>query len=184
MGSVRQGSKGTHRKKRSCIMTSSNGDIFLVTGPLCGEFTNERWHRPVARSIGRFVWCATEQTVKQTAEIPAIWDAMAIIVTSLYWELNMCLYPLGSHKANGRKYFKIFLLQEYSNFEIDCLRRIQLHPVRSPLMVFPIAWFYTILLSTDIVHEGVDMLCPAILFVFARYVIITLACITTISEGV
>ena len=30
---------------RSCIsmMTSSNGDIFRVTGPLCGEFIDHRW---------------------------------------------------------------------------------------------------------------------------------------------
>ena len=26
-----------------CIMTSSNGNIFRVTGPLCGEFTGHRW---------------------------------------------------------------------------------------------------------------------------------------------
>ena len=26
-----------------CMMTSSNGNIFRVTGPLCGEFTGHRW---------------------------------------------------------------------------------------------------------------------------------------------
>ena len=26
-----------------CLMTSSNGNIFRVTGPLCGEFTGHRW---------------------------------------------------------------------------------------------------------------------------------------------
>ena len=26
-----------------CVKTSSNGDIFRVTGPLCGEFTGYRW---------------------------------------------------------------------------------------------------------------------------------------------
>ena len=34
-------------------MTSSNGHIFRVTGPLCGEFTGDRWipaQRPVTRS--------------------------------------------------------------------------------------------------------------------------------------
>ena len=25
------------------MMTSSNGNIFRVTGPLCGEFTSHRW---------------------------------------------------------------------------------------------------------------------------------------------
>ena len=35
-----------------CIMTSSNGNIFHVTGPLCGEFTSEfPTQRPVMRSF-------------------------------------------------------------------------------------------------------------------------------------
>ena len=29
-----------------CMMTSSNGNIFRVTGPLCGEFTGLRWIPP------------------------------------------------------------------------------------------------------------------------------------------
>ena len=43
-------------------MTSSNGNIFRVTGPLCGEFTGHRWipaQMPVARSFDFFsinVW--------------------------------------------------------------------------------------------------------------------------------
>ena len=29
------------------MMTSSNGNIFRVTGPLCGEFTGNRWIPPI-----------------------------------------------------------------------------------------------------------------------------------------
>ena len=40
------------------MMTSSNGNIFRVTGPLCGEFTGDRWiprtQRPVTRSFDVF----------------------------------------------------------------------------------------------------------------------------------
>ena len=40
------------------MMTSSNGNIFRVTGPLCGEFTGPRWipraKRPVTRSFDVF----------------------------------------------------------------------------------------------------------------------------------
>ena len=39
------------------MMTSSNGNIFRVTGPLCGEFTGPRWipaQRPVTRSFDVF----------------------------------------------------------------------------------------------------------------------------------
>ena len=39
------------------MMTSSNGDIFRVTGHLCREFTGPRWipaHMPVTRSFDVF----------------------------------------------------------------------------------------------------------------------------------
>ena len=39
------------------MMTSSNGNIFRVTGPLCGEFAGPRWipaRRPVTRSFDVF----------------------------------------------------------------------------------------------------------------------------------
>ena len=39
------------------MMTSSNGNIFCVTGPLCGEFTGHWWipsQRPVMRSFDVF----------------------------------------------------------------------------------------------------------------------------------
>ena len=40
-----------------CMMTSSDGNIFRVTGPLWGEFTGHRWipsQGPVARSFAAF----------------------------------------------------------------------------------------------------------------------------------
>ena len=40
-----------------CMMTSSNGTIFRITGPLCGEFTGPGEfpaQRPVTRSFGVF----------------------------------------------------------------------------------------------------------------------------------
>ena len=43
---------------RHLMMTSSNGNIFRVTGHLCGEFTGPRWiptQRPVSRSFDVFV---------------------------------------------------------------------------------------------------------------------------------
>ena len=53
--------KGTAMRKRvdvmtssRCMMTSSNGNIFRVTGPLCGEFTGPGefpTQRPVTRSF-------------------------------------------------------------------------------------------------------------------------------------
>ena len=39
-----------------CMMTSSNGNIFLVTGSLCGEFTGHRWI-PLTKAIDAELWC-------------------------------------------------------------------------------------------------------------------------------
>ena len=39
------------------MMTSSNGHIFRITGPLCGEYTGHRWippQMPVTRIFDAF----------------------------------------------------------------------------------------------------------------------------------
>ena len=38
------------------MMTSSNGNIFRVTGPLCGEFTGHRWI-PLTMASDAELWC-------------------------------------------------------------------------------------------------------------------------------
>ena len=38
------------------MMTSSNGNIFRVTGPLCGEFTGDRWI-PHTKASDAELWC-------------------------------------------------------------------------------------------------------------------------------
>ena len=49
------------------MMTSSNGNIFRVTGPLCGKFTGHRWI-PLTKAsdaeLWRFLWSMPEQTVE------------------------------------------------------------------------------------------------------------------------
>ena len=45
------------------MMTSSNGNIFGVTGPLCGEFTGPRWiprTKAGDAGLGCFLWSAPE----------------------------------------------------------------------------------------------------------------------------
>ena len=41
-------------------MTSSNGNIFRVTGHLCGEFTDRRWIPPTTASDAE-LWCLNER---------------------------------------------------------------------------------------------------------------------------
>ena len=72
-------------------MTSSNGNIFHVTGPLCGEFTGERWI-PLTKASAAELWCflssAPEETSKQSIrrwfETPS---------PSLWRHQNVCWTP-------------------------------------------------------------------------------------------
>ena len=68
------------------MMTSSNGNIFRVTGHLCWEFTGPRWILRTKASDAE-VWCSlwstSESTVEQTIVRLVILDAIAPIVTSL-----------------------------------------------------------------------------------------------------
>ena len=60
------------------MMTSSNGNIFRVTGHLCGD----RWiplTKPSDAQLWCFLWSAPQQTVEQTMETSVIRDAIALI---------------------------------------------------------------------------------------------------------
>ena len=57
----------TNRLNACTMMTSSNGNIFRGTGPLCGEFTGPRWipHTKAGDAeLWCFLWSGPEQTVK------------------------------------------------------------------------------------------------------------------------
>ena len=48
------------------MMTSSDGDIYRITDPLCGEFTGHQWiflTKAGDVELGCFVWSAPEWTV-------------------------------------------------------------------------------------------------------------------------
>ena len=53
------------------VMTSSNGNIFRVTGPLWGESTGHQWIPLIKVSdaeLSSFLWSEPQQTVEQTME--------------------------------------------------------------------------------------------------------------------
>ena len=67
---------------RFIMMTSSNGNIFRDTGPLCGH----RWIPLTKTSVAElwcFHWSAPDQDVEQTIDTLVIWDAIGLITTSL-----------------------------------------------------------------------------------------------------
>ena len=47
---------GYSGRSRLTMMTSSNGNIFRATGPLCGEFTGHRWI-PRTKASDAELWC-------------------------------------------------------------------------------------------------------------------------------
>ena len=66
------------------MMTSVNGNIFHVTGPLCGEFTGDRWIPLTNASDAEFLWflwSASEQACEQTIQTLVIRDAIALMMT-------------------------------------------------------------------------------------------------------
>ena len=89
------------------IMTSSNGNVFRVTGPLWGESTGHRWIPLTTASDAErrcFLWSTSEETVEQTIDTPVIWDAIAFIMTSVYCKLLLPgnLFPCFSNQICDR----------------------------------------------------------------------------------
>ena len=96
------------------MMTSSNGNIFRVTGPLWGESTGHRWIPLTKASDAEMISCISpEQTVMQTIETPVIWNAIALIITSLQCDAQAPV--VASSSATGdlpiNVAFKFYMLQ-------------------------------------------------------------------------
>ena len=73
---------GTHGRCGKLLlpmMTSSNGNIFRITGLLCGDFPGDRGIPRTKASDAElwcFLWSAPEPTIEQTMETPVIWDCV------------------------------------------------------------------------------------------------------------
>ena len=83
------------------MMTSSNGNIFHVTGPLCGEFASHRWIPPTKASDAElwcFLWSESEQTVEQTIKRLVISDDISPIMTSLQWFISLIVLHNSQNK--------------------------------------------------------------------------------------
>ena len=84
--------KRNYRENLFVYNIHSNSAVVLklchddVTGPLWGESTGRQWI-PLTKATDTelcFLWSALEQTVEQAIETLVIWDAIAILMTSLY----------------------------------------------------------------------------------------------------
>ena len=68
------------------LLTSSNGEIFCVTGPLCREITGHRLIPCTKASDAElwwFLWSSPEQAIGLTIETQVIWNDIVLIVTPL-----------------------------------------------------------------------------------------------------
>ena len=71
---------------RLVLMTSLNGNVFRVTGPLWGESIGHRWIPLTNASDADFLYFLRSvlgQTVEQTIETAVIWVAIGLIMSSL-----------------------------------------------------------------------------------------------------
>ena len=71
------------------MMTSSNGNIFRVTGHLCGEFTGPGefpTQKPVTRSFDVFFDLCLNKRLnnnREAGDLLVIWDTIVVIMTSM-----------------------------------------------------------------------------------------------------
>ena len=78
-------------------------EAFSALLALCeGESTGDRWI-PLTKASDVELWCflssALEQTVEQRIDTPVIWDAIAVIMTSLWWiVIVVACVTLGMNK--------------------------------------------------------------------------------------
>ena len=116
-------------------MTSSNGNIFRVTGHLCGEFTGEfPAQRPLTRSFDVFFDLGLRLV---------IWDAIAPIMRS-----QKCRYSFSTHQMSWRPGTKHRFISQidisYKNFKIFvdeniCVTGIKFNPSMDKLLhTYPI----------------------------------------------
>ena len=133
------------------MMTSSNGIIFCVTGPLWGESTGDRWIPFTTTSdteLWCFLWC--KRTVDHTDKMLVIWDTP-------WWSLwrhrnGVCVSPqLGTEgivlrvarssvpsPARFSRHYLEFIKGMPSNFAWWCiLATFRADHIRSRFVYFP-----------------------------------------------
>ena len=70
---------GQWQARQHCMMMSSNGNFFHITGLLRREATSQQRSPHTKASDAElwcFLWSTLEPTVEQTLETPVIWDAI------------------------------------------------------------------------------------------------------------
>ena len=134
------------------MMTSSNGSIFRVTSLFTGHLLI-LITKAIDAELWCFLWSAPEPTIEQTMETPVIWDAIVLIMTSLYCIMMVSFVFVFENKIFPISYMKLNIigLQEviYDKFCIWNIRinlkkqanKIEIHRVCSKSVSFMIKIF-------------------------------------------
>ena len=80
------GSSGVNCETGELKINCKGHAAHLVIGHLWGESISHRWTPLTKESdveFWYFLWCAPEQTLRQTVEMTVVWDSMALMWTSL-----------------------------------------------------------------------------------------------------
>ena len=106
------------------MMTSSNGSLFCVAGPLWGESTAHWWIPGQEHRILMFsLFCAWTNRWANNRDTPVIWDAIALMMTSLYWR-NIHLSHGVTHVSTSDVYID-GLVQDCSISSANTLEILQ-----------------------------------------------------------
>ena len=79
------------------MMTSSNGNIFRVTGPLCGEFTGHQWI-PLTKASDAGLWCFLWSAPEQNGWVNN-WDADDLRHHRADYDVTLMFTALGLSKG-------------------------------------------------------------------------------------
>ena len=100
------------------MMTSSNGNIFRVTGPLCGEFTGPRWI-PRTKASDAELWCFLH---RETGDLRRQCGHYDVIVMCAILSPALNSFCAGFLKANQYIYLQFisFLCSETTQMLETC----------------------------------------------------------------
>ena len=116
------------------MMTSSNGNIFRFTVPLCGEFTGHRWI-PLTKASDAELWCFLWS-------VPSI-NGWVIIVDWWFETLSRSLWRLcneSSHQQRGPEHLSTTLIPLIAVTHVNTLRPRQKDAISQTTFSNAISW--------------------------------------------
>ena len=142
------------------MMTSSNGNIFRVTGPLCGEFTGHRW-TPCTKASDVELWCFLWTILINNFKITSDWMAASgqsvrsRVIKSL-WGLNFHLLKNISFTVWVNYFCGISKhpLKFHTKYLTHTLKDAMLKNLRALRFKSSLYWLYCLLYTKQIIQTS------------------------------